>query len=68
MAQNTVESIIRKAVTDEAFRSLLLSNPTEALSGFDLTDAERTQLSKLDPSAFEGGNLEDRITRGALFN
>ena len=65
MAQNTVETVIRKAVSDEAFRALLLNNPTEALSGFDLTDDERTRLSQLDVAAFAGGNLEDRISRAS---
>ena len=63
MAQNTVETILRKAVTDEAFRALLLHNPTEALSGFDLTDDERSQLSTLNPASFEDGTLEDRVSR-----
>jgi hypothetical protein len=66
MAQTTVESIIRKAVTDETFRSLLLSNPTEALSGFNLTDDERAGLSKLDASTFEGDDLEDRLSRATI--
>jgi hypothetical protein len=68
MAQNVVETVIRKAVIDEAFRALLLTNPTEALSGFDLTEAEHTQLSKLDGSAFEVNNLEDRVSRGSSPN
>jgi hypothetical protein len=64
MAQTAVETVIRKAVADVEFRSLLLTNPVEALSGFELTDDERTRLSKLDASAFEGGDLDDRLSRG----
>jgi hypothetical protein len=70
MAQETVESIIRKAVADEAFRALLMNNPTEALSSYDLTDDERTGLSNLDKSIFDGsaGDLEDRLSRSSSWN
>jgi hypothetical protein len=70
MAQETVETIIRKAVSDEAFRALLVNNPAEALTGYDLTDEERAGLTNLDQSIFDGdgGSLEDRLSRGIGFN
>jgi hypothetical protein len=66
MAAKTVQDVIRKAVADEGFRTLLLNKPTEALASYDLTDDERRNLSNLDASIFEGGaaDLGDRISRG----
>ena len=63
MSLETVETIIRKAVDDEGFRALLLSNPGEALAGFDLADEEREELSNLGEEFFEAEGLEDRISR-----
>jgi hypothetical protein len=70
MAQEIVETIIRKAVSDEAFRALLMNNPAEALTGYDLTDEERAGLTNLDQSIFDedGGSLEDRLARSSLWN
>lgn len=62
MPMTTVETIIRKAVADEAFRALLIANPAEALTGYDLTDEERSGLSNLDPQVF-AVPLEERVSR-----
>jgi hypothetical protein len=66
MATQTVQDIIRRAVADEGFRHLLLNKPDEALVGYDLTEDERSILSNLDPTLFEGraDDLENRISRG----
>ena len=63
MTLEVVETIIRKAVDDEEFRALLLSNPGEALADFDLSDEEREELSNLDDKFFEAEGLEERISR-----
>jgi hypothetical protein len=67
MAAQTVQDVIRKAVIDDGFRTLLLNKPAEALVGYDLTDDERQNLSNLDSSLFEGGadDLGERLSRVA---
>jgi hypothetical protein len=59
----SVEEIIRKAIDNEEFRALLLSNPEEALAGYELTDEERENLSKLGEEFFKAEDLEERISR-----
>ena len=59
----TIEEIIRKAVDDAGFRAQLLSNPEQALSGYQLTDDERESLSNLGEEIFEAGGLDERISR-----
>jgi hypothetical protein len=65
MSTVAVESVIRKAVVDLEFRSLLLSNPGGALSEYDLSDEERASLSNLDTTLFNGSaeDLEQRLSR-----
>lgn len=58
-----VEEIIRKAVDDAEFRASLLSNPEEALAGYELTSKERDILSTLDSDFFEAEGLDERISR-----
>lgn len=40
-----VNEIIQRAADDAAFRSQLISNPSAALSGYNLSDSERADLS-----------------------
>ncbi|MDH4117976.1 MAG: Os1348 family NHLP clan protein [Acidimicrobiia bacterium] len=63
---DTVGEIVARAVNDEAFRHLLLSNPDEALRGYALTDEERALLSDVTEGNFDefAGRLEDRTTKG----
>jgi hypothetical protein len=64
MSPSTVESIIRKAVSDPNFRAALVANPVETLDDFDLTAEERARLSKLDTGVFDGNiELEERVSR-----
>ena len=63
MSLEALETVISKAIDDEEFRSLLLSNPEKALADYDLADEERSQLSNLDEEFFEAVDLEDRISR-----
>ena len=65
MSQEAVQQIIGKAVTDEKFRALLLSNPDEALADFDLTDEEKETLRNLDVEQIGGveRELDQRITK-----
>lgn len=66
MSVSSVQSIIRRAVSDPAFLALLVDDPTTALATYELTPEERAVLSKLDASVFDGSaaELEERLSRG----
>jgi hypothetical protein len=68
MSQEAVMEVIQKAVDDEDFRKLLVSKPGEALTDFDLSDEERSNLSNITAEAFDGlmSNLEERASRAGL--
>lgn len=40
-----VNDVLRRATSDSAFRNQLLSNPSAALAGYNLTAEERASLS-----------------------
>ena len=73
MSQRTVELVIGRLVTDEAFRRRFFADPPAALadlgrSGFDLNDCERRALECLDARAaarFAGG-IDMRIQKSDL--
>ena len=68
MSQEAVTQIITKAVTDADFREQLFSQPTAALADFELTDAERTALSKMRREAFDDldNTVEERVSKVSL--
>lgn len=68
MSKEVIITVLKRAVEDEAFRASLKSDPDGALAGFDLTEAERAALSKVDDSLFEGPKeeLEQRLSRTGL--
>jgi hypothetical protein len=53
MSQASIEHIIGKALLDADFRDMLLANPEQALSGFDLTEAEKTYLKRADAETLD---------------
>ncbi len=61
-----LEQIVDRAVKDESFRNLLLSNPSEALNSYEVTDDERQLLESLTGETFDefAGGLGDRTTKG----
>jgi hypothetical protein len=65
MSEQGIESVIRRAVVDAEFRTLLLNNPAVALAGYDLCEHEVAHLSELDPALFDvsTSGLEDRVSR-----
>lgn len=65
MSVDTIEKVIRKAVTDAEFREELFSDPEKALEGYELTEEEAEKLKGLKPGFFEGeaSELEERISR-----
>jgi hypothetical protein len=65
MSQKAVQNLIGRAVMDEAFRTLLFSDPDKAFEGYDLTEEEKKILRALDAEevASFAGKLDERITK-----
>ena len=68
MSAENVTTIIRRAVAEQEFRTALFQNPNAALSGYDLTNDERTALSNLTAENFDAlsGELEARMSKSDL--
>ncbi len=68
MSAESVQQIIGRAITEEAYRELLFSNPDQALAGFDLTAEETSALKGLKREEFDGAasDLEERISKSFM--
>ena len=66
MAQETVERLLGRILTDTTFRQRLFTSNNKQLSPFDLLEHERESLSRLDREAVEllSAKLDPRIVRG----
>ena len=64
MTHAVLKEVIDRAVADEQFRSLLLTDPSKALAGYDLSDEERALLADVDQEGLIpfAGSLGDRPT------
>lgn len=62
-----LKEILDRAIDNQEFRRLLFNNPSEALSGYNLTEDERQRLSALNKDNFDefAGPLSGRTTKGA---
>jgi hypothetical protein len=72
MAHKTVQLIIGRILTDEAFREQFVADPAEILSslremGYDLTRLEIDALSKTNRQLWQQGPdwIDDRLQRCA---
>lgn len=67
MSQATVQQLISRLTSDAGFRSAVATNPTSALAGYDLTDAEREAFLRVDMSSFDSAasGLDERTNKGA---
>lgn len=65
MSKEAVQAVIGKAVTDSKFREELFANPDQALSGYELTEAEMGALKRVDAETLESfaGTLDERISK-----
>ncbi len=65
MSKTGVEQVIGRLLTDAAFRSAVVADPSTALAGFDLTDEERGAFTRLDPAMLDGAasDLDQRFSR-----
>ena len=53
MSTKNVQTIIGKAMVDPAFYTILFSDPSQALKGYDLTREEAEALKSLDARQFD---------------
>ena len=52
MSIQAVESVLSRAMTDQAFASLLFTNADQVLTGFDLTEEEAASLKAITHADF----------------
>ncbi len=66
MAQDTVERLLGRILTDATFRQRIFNNHSDQLLDYDLLDHERDSLGNLDRDAVEKlcERLDPRIVRG----
>ena len=69
MSIDQLNRVIRRAVAEPAFQSLLLRDAGQALCDYDLSAAELAMLSGLTPETFDGlaGELERRSSRSVIW-
>lgn len=67
MSQHEIERVIGRAVTDAAFRQLLIDDARSACKEYDLTEDELDALEKLDAQSLMAfaGTLDARISKTA---
>jgi hypothetical protein len=53
MSTNTMKAVIGKAMLDTEFRNALLADSDMALATFDLTEAEKANLKKIDSETLD---------------
>ena len=63
MTQEAREAIIERAMSDAAFRTLLVSDPAAALASYDLSPEERAMFQS---GGARAERLEDRISKSDL--
>jgi len=63
MSQEARDAIVDRAMSDAAFRALLLSDPAAALAEYDLTPEERAMFQS---SGAKAERLEDRVSKSDL--
>ncbi|MBP8975074.1 MAG: hypothetical protein KBH93_14520 [Anaerolineae bacterium] len=68
MAKQDLTTIISRALTDEEFRALLLSDPDAALAGYELEEDEEKALRNLPADAFDKltMDLENRQSKSGF--
>jgi hypothetical protein len=66
MTSIALQQILARAAAEPQFREHLLSDPAQALAGYDLNAEERTALFHLSPENFEAevGLIEERLSKG----
>ena len=66
MTESALKEIVRRAVSDAAFRGQLQTDPAKALAGFSLTAQERSALTTGDPTQLAALGLDQRMTKAFI--
>jgi acetyl-CoA acetyltransferase len=69
MSAKSVESILSRAMSDANFAELLLSNPDQALAGYDLIAEETAKfrgMSRADFAKWAAASPEERKSFGVI--
>ncbi len=66
MSQRELEAVIGRAILDQEFRMALFANPTAALAGYELTEAEVAALRLVDAESLDAfaAQIEIHLARG----
>jgi len=63
MSAQSVETVLSRAMSDNAFADQLFANPEQALAGFELTNEEATTFKRMARADFDNllqGSPEER--------
>lgn len=68
MSKEALKTIVNRALTDEAYRQQLLSDPEAALAEYDLDEDEAQMFHNLPADAFDELNMdvEDRQSKSGF--
>lgn len=68
MSREELTTIVSRALTDEDYRTQLLSNPDDALKGYSLDEDEKKMLRSLPADVFDSltMDLEDRQSKSGF--
>lgn len=68
MSKQDLQAALDRAIDDEGFRQQLASDPHTALSGYNLSDDERSALMSADQGQLEQhlGPLDDRTSKSVM--
>src|SRR5688572_7047124 len=63
MSKGTLGQVVKRAISDAAFRRQLQADPEGALKGFDLTSDERAALRSGDAAKLSGFGVDQRMSK-----
>src|SRR5258706_1951034 len=63
MTESTLKEIVRRAVSDAAFRGQLRTDPVKALAGIGLSADERSALAAGDPTQLTSLGVDQRMSK-----
>jgi len=70
MSQTVVEQILGRMLLDREFRKQVAGDMAQALTGYELTEAEREGIKNMDFDDFHQTvtGLDERVSKGTTLN
>ncbi len=68
MSNTDLASVIRRAISDAAFRRQLQADPKGALKGFSLTSAESAAITSGDPAKLSALGVDQRMSKAFIIS